>query len=237
MIAFAAATAADTAALVAAPTPEPSLAERFAGCVLSTFERNFYDDSDFCAVAYDRTRDCLVEFEYASTRYHSHSMELVPDATPEVIARAARLWQRTRWTALRAEAQAAAEAPAKGRRVRVVGGRKAKGVEGVVGWIAECAKFGRRGASARDTETRIGIDPVDAEGRALPRVFVAARQAVTCDPAAHHVGAEALRARVRRETADQRDAWAASCARTARRRAAYQQADTLAPAPALAGAA
>lgn len=62
----------------------------FEGRVLDTFERNMYDDSDFCAIVLDDNNgDPKIRvITYATTRgwtYHNHC---AVDATPEVVAAA-----------------------------------------------------------------------------------------------------------------------------------------------------
>jgi hypothetical protein len=50
--------------------------------VLVTYERNGYDDSDFCALVWDDSR--VKEVTYASTRGWTYHNSTVVDATPEV---------------------------------------------------------------------------------------------------------------------------------------------------------
>lgn len=60
----------------------------YVDCVIDTFERNMYDDSDFCAIVLDKAESRVRVVTYATTRgwtYHNHA---AIDATPEVIAAA-----------------------------------------------------------------------------------------------------------------------------------------------------
>ncbi|AVP41419.1 hypothetical protein SEA_YARA_85 [Streptomyces phage Yara] len=60
----------------------------YVDCVIATFERNMYDDSDFCAIVFDKEQSKIRTITYATTRgwtYHNHA---AIDATEEVIAAA-----------------------------------------------------------------------------------------------------------------------------------------------------
>jgi len=60
----------------------------YVDCVIDTFERNMYDDSDFMAIVLDKEEGKVKVVQYATTRgwtYHNHC---AIDATPEVIAAA-----------------------------------------------------------------------------------------------------------------------------------------------------
>ena len=57
---------------------------RYEGCVLTTRERNGYDDSDFYAIVWDEAQQCVHEHEYSSTRYAGGGNAVV-DATEETI--------------------------------------------------------------------------------------------------------------------------------------------------------
>lgn len=57
----------------------------YVGCVISTHERNGYDDSDFYAVVWDEATQSSKTIEYASTRGWSYPNGAVVDATPEVL--------------------------------------------------------------------------------------------------------------------------------------------------------
>jgi len=64
------------------------------GLVLSLFERNGYDDSDFCAVVWNPEKAACETITYASTRGWTYANGATIDATPEVVA-AARAWNET----------------------------------------------------------------------------------------------------------------------------------------------
>lgn len=106
------------------------------GCVVSLGEHNHYDDSDFFAMVWDDSAGMLREVEYATTRGWSYPNGASVDATPEVLSKVEAWRQSVRDAAnARREAEKAAF-PSRGKRVRVVRGRKlAHGLEGEVFWI------------------------------------------------------------------------------------------------------
>jgi hypothetical protein len=59
--------------------------ETYAGCVLATYERNGYNDSDFYAVVWDTESGMIRSVCYGSTSYWSYHNHASVDATPEVI--------------------------------------------------------------------------------------------------------------------------------------------------------
>lgn len=144
------------------------------GCVIATFERNWHDDSDFCAIVYDK-EDCKVKtITYGTTRgwtYHNHC---AVDATPEVIAAAeavliANLTERyiSEWST-----------PSVGKRVKSLTTKgRYKGCEGVISEIrksdfSEYRKVGvftvdnftnYRYPATVDTERLEVTDPLDEE--------------------------------------------------------------------------
>lgn len=61
----------------------------YKGCVLNTYERNGYDDSDFYAVCWDEKAGKVVTILYASTRGWTYPNGATVDATPEIRERAA----------------------------------------------------------------------------------------------------------------------------------------------------
>jgi len=103
------------------------------GCVLCTRERNYYDDSDFYAVYWNREKGILDSYEYGTTRCWTYDNGAGVDATPEVIAEAEawlERWAFERWRVYNADQAARVEA---GKVVRVVKGRKIpKGTVGTV---------------------------------------------------------------------------------------------------------
>lgn len=58
------------------------------GCVLDTYERNGYDDSDFYAVVWDRAERRLRTVQYATTRGWTYLNGAAVDATEDVLAEA-----------------------------------------------------------------------------------------------------------------------------------------------------
>lgn len=60
----------------------------YEGCVLDTFERNMHDDSDFCAIVYNKEEARVEVVQYATTRGWTYHNTCAVDATPEVVAAA-----------------------------------------------------------------------------------------------------------------------------------------------------
>lgn len=107
----------------------------YGGRVLETYERNGYDDSDFCALVWDDETATVRTVTYASTRGWTYHNGATVDATPDVIM-ASRHWAAERWQAemIRREESARTQ-PTKGREVRSLTTRgKNVGVMGVVMW-------------------------------------------------------------------------------------------------------
>jgi hypothetical protein len=114
------------------------------GHVLSTYERNGYDDSDFVAVVWDEVEGRTRHIEYATTRGWSYPNSASADATPEVVA-AYEAWRDKQAAQERARKEAlAAATPTKGKAVRVKRSSKnvKKGAEGQVFWFGRGRKFG-----------------------------------------------------------------------------------------------
>lgn len=108
----------------------------YEGKVLATRERNFHDDSDFYALVWDDETGTIKEVEYATTRGWTYANGASVDATPDVIDKANAYARRLFLSDLKDRAVAAARKVAKGKRVKVVNGRKvAKGTEGTVFWV------------------------------------------------------------------------------------------------------
>lgn len=105
--------------------------ESYKGCVLSTYERNMYDDSDFLAVVWNGTS--LEHVEYATTRGWTYLNSAIVDATEETLNQV-----REYLTAIYTQqmidlAVKQSKQIEKGRIVRVVKGRKiAIGTTGTV---------------------------------------------------------------------------------------------------------
>lgn len=96
------------------------LVESYKGCVVNTWERNGYNDSDFIATVWDEASSTLKSVEYASTRGWSYPNHAEVDATPEVKAKVAAL--EAEQARLDEEKRALREArtPTNGKRVVVV---------------------------------------------------------------------------------------------------------------------
>jgi len=98
------------------------------GCVLDTWERNGYDDSDFYALIWNEEKQCVESVEYATTRGWTYANGATIDATPEVQAKAREHYVKTVTAAFIRNSVDEAKEPQKGRTCKVVKGRKiAKG--------------------------------------------------------------------------------------------------------------
>ena len=122
------------------------MVELYRGCVLGSRERNYYDDSDWYAVVWDKHEGRIESYDYATTRFGGTDRNHVTvDITPDNLE-ALRGWSflaNLKGVALADWAQA--NTPAKGRRVRVVSKRMrrvAHGTEGVVFWTGKCRAYG-----------------------------------------------------------------------------------------------
>lgn len=110
----------------------------YEGAVLDTGEINGRDDSDFYAVVYDAATDTVKRVEYATTRGWTYANYAKIDATDEVIAKAESAMGRQMAGSMKLRAKYEADMPEKGRRVKVVKGRKVPvGTEGAVVWLGE----------------------------------------------------------------------------------------------------
>lgn len=137
------------------------------GLVLGLTERNWRDDSDFLAVVWDVKKSEPHEIEYASTRGWTYPNGAAVDATPEVVAAYEAHCEAARKREHEAREAADAALPKRGRRVRVVRGRKVpRGTEGEVIWYGAGKNFGPvpryRGGWSTAAPMRVGIK--DAAG-------------------------------------------------------------------------
>lgn len=115
------------------------------GLVLYTGEYNGREDSDFYALVWDDEHGKPHRIEYASTRGWSYPNTAEVDATPDVVAKYDAYKQRVREEDRAARERCVAATPDKGKRVRVIAGRKvAVGTEGVVFWYGK-DRFDRSG--------------------------------------------------------------------------------------------
>jgi hypothetical protein len=141
--------------------------DTYVGRCASDREANRYDDSDwYMTVEEPAGSGVFVEIEYASTRGWTYpSMLSRVDATPDVVERfkAHRAAQQAEREAYAAAVEASR--PVKGKRVRVVAGRKVpKGSEGTVFWVGTPG----RGRYGHFEQPRVGLDVPG-----LGRVFTA----------------------------------------------------------------
>lgn len=170
----------------------------YAGAVLETREFNGHDDSDFYAVVWDADLNLVTKVEYASTRYHSTGNASV-DATPEVRAAAAAWCQKAALARLIAEDHKKASTPIIDRAVRVVGGRKYKGKEGIVFYRQEQR-------SAHGTWSygyRLGIrtsDEKDSRGFWKDSFFIDEKHVEVVNPVQYETPISELRERTARLT-------------------------------------
>lgn len=124
----------------------------YQGCVISTRERNMYDDSDFIAVVWDETEGKVKEVEYATTRFWTYKNSAVVDVTPENKAKAEKwAYENTKRRLFQSYVSSLKE-PQKGDKVIVKSGRKVPlGTEGVLFYIGASYGYGI------GKQTRIGI--------------------------------------------------------------------------------
>lgn len=143
----------------------------YAGCVLSTWERNGYDDSDYYATVWDEDLQKVIDVEYDTTRAGGGGWAEI-DATTEVLRKAYRYYYNisraifdNRWNINQAKEVK------KGDKVIIIKGRKVP-----VGTVATCFWAGvRYNRFAYRDEKRLGIE-VDGE-----RIFIAAENAEPVD--------------------------------------------------------
>lgn len=139
----------------------------YAGCVLRTYEKNGYDDSDWYAVCWDQGKKAVVDVKYDTTRAGGGGYAIV-DATDDVI----RLAYRYYWNLGRSFFDTRSN-PDEAKKIRVgdtvkaVRGRKVKkGSEGTVFWVGT-----RKNIYAYRIEDRVGVE-IDGERVFLPAEYV-----------------------------------------------------------------
>ena len=113
---------------------EVFLKEYHKGLVVDLKERNWHDDSDFIAVIWDAEKKAPFEIEYATTRAWTYANGAQVDASPEVMAEYQAHLARLAEASRKAAEEARMKDPVQGKRVKVVGGRKHLGKEGVIFW-------------------------------------------------------------------------------------------------------
>ena len=142
------------------------------GLVLSLGEHNFYDDSDFYATVWNPEAKKPEEIDYGTTRAWTYPNHAKVDATPEVVAAYEEYRQNEAKKLMVAREERLAKQIVKGKKVRVIRGRKvAIGTEGVVFWMKAqnfTPRF-RNGYNPSEPDTiKIGIaldDQKDERGR------------------------------------------------------------------------
>lgn len=126
--------------------------ESYAGCVISTRERNLYHDSDFLAVVWDENEGRIKEVEYATTRFYTYNNVAKVDVTPERLALAQKWAYNSAKKIVWESYIRNLRKPAKGDKVVVARGRKvAHGTEGVLFYIGDSYGFGA------NKQTKIGV--------------------------------------------------------------------------------
>lgn len=132
------------------------------GCVITTRERNYRDDSDFYAVVWDEEKQEVRSFEYATTRFYTYDNDAHTDATPEILAKAQKWsYAQTRKRVFDAYLGSLKKVE-KGDKVRVLRGRKAPiGTEGIVFWVGEENTYGGYSRWSQTKSTKIGIATSD----------------------------------------------------------------------------
>ena len=128
------------------PNGRPVIADwkiTYEGCVLSTYERNGYDDSDFYAVVWDEATKSIKDVEYATTRFYTYDCSASIDATEETLAKVEAFLFARNLQYMTARAEDKAKAIRFGDLVRVVKGRKVPiGTEGEICWEGQERKYG-----------------------------------------------------------------------------------------------
>lgn len=140
---------------------------QYEGCVLDTYERNGYDDSDFYAVCWDEEKQAVVEVEYDTTRCGAGGIAEI-DATEETLRDAYRYYKRLGRSLFDNRTNIEqAKRYSKGDMVVVTRGRKIqKGTEGMVFWVGT-----RYNQYSRRDEGRVGIE-VSGKRMFLPAEYV-----------------------------------------------------------------
>ena len=138
----------------------------YIGLVLAVGERNGYDDSDFYATVWNPTTKSPFNVEYGTTRAWTYPNHAEVDATPEVIA-AYNEYRRVQADKAQVEfLKEEAKKPGKGKKVRVVRGRKvAIGTEGVIFWMGGVRGYSASKWTSKSEKIGIALDDTrDAQG-------------------------------------------------------------------------
>lgn len=131
----------------------------YEGCVITWYEVNGYHDSDWYAEVWDEKTQSVQHFMFMTTRAPVYGRAEV-DITPENLRKVYRYYFRLVRRAFDEANMERATTPEKGKRVRVVKGRKVPiGTEGVVFWIGD-GKWGTRAGIQTDEGERVFV-PVE----------------------------------------------------------------------------
>lgn len=166
--------------------------------VLYTFERNFHDDSDFYAIVWDEDNNRLHSVEYATTRAYTYGNVAHVDATDEVKEKASAYLFNVLVNSFTEASKHAARIVEIGKQVRINRGRKNKGAEGRVFYMAER----RYGTS---TAYRIGVTldgEKDERGRYINVVWDYARNADVVNPEQYEYPPETIKERAKEQSQD-----------------------------------
>ena len=138
--------------------------ESYKGCVLSEYENNGYNDSDFFAIVWDVENQCIKTVMYGTTR-GAGSYGCLIDATPEIRALAESARQKAEETYQIKKDVQIAKLAEKGKTVVIHGfkrGKKASlnGLQGEVFWVG-VNKFAPHYAKySRNVGIKIGEEKV-----------------------------------------------------------------------------
>lgn len=136
----------------------------YVGCVISVWEKNGYDDSDFYAEVWDEETQSIKTIEYASTRGWCYPNGARIDATPEVIDKVRAYLKKKNLEALQMKEKQEAHTVYKDKLIKVVKGKKVPvGTIGKVFWIGTK----QYGYSKWTQVTKIGIKVLDSEGNPI----------------------------------------------------------------------
>lgn len=130
---------------------------QYEGCVLNTYERNGYEDSDFYAVCWDREKQEIVEVEYDTTRCGGGGYAKI-DATEDTLREVYRYYKKMATDYFDSiYNEKLAKMVRKGDTVEVVRGKKVpKGTVGKVFWTGT-----KYNPYSYQDEDRVGVEMED----------------------------------------------------------------------------
>jgi len=129
---------------------------RFEGAVLTTRERNYYDDSDFYAVVWNEDKQQVEIDNYATTRMYC-TRQAFADATEDVIKKASRWIHRNFFKNFITSHENKAKTPSYKKQVKVIRGRKIP--KGTIGYVVEIYQW--KNPYSFDTEYMARIQTAD----------------------------------------------------------------------------